>query len=84
MSTKPCVVACHLPGQPARMGLGADEQEQRVGVDGLVVAGVTVPQHEVLEMLDTATAHHLGAEPDVDAWIGVDLAHEVVGHAGLE
>ena len=51
-------------------------------LDGLLAPRREVAEHQVLEPPVAATADHLGAETDLDVLGRLDLAHQVVRHAG--
>ena len=59
-------VADHDAVQPLGPRCGADEDEQRAAVDGLLLTGLGVAQHEPLEVLVALRLDDLGPGPDAD------------------
>src|SRR5919112_1052851 len=76
------VVAQDLLGQPLRVGLGADEDEQGGRRDGLGEVGGGVLEDETLEPPLPAAVHDPGVETNLYVLRSIYLLDEVIGHAG--
>ena len=78
------LVALDRGRQPLGVRVRADHEEERVGGDGLVAAVAAGAENQLLEPGVAAAAHDLGAEPHGEVRRRLDLADEVVRHAGVE
>jgi hypothetical protein len=78
------LIALDLLGQPARMWLCTDEDEQRGGGDGLGGRGGVVFEDEALEPPLPAPVNDPGVQANLDVLGGLYLLDQVVGHAGGE
>jgi hypothetical protein len=78
----PLPVALDGALQPARLRPGADHDIERVG--GHLGLAPAVAQRDPLEPARPGAGDDLGAEPNLDVRCLVQLAHEVVGHAGSQ
>ena len=67
-----------------RHGLRTDEDEQRVRPDLRLLAGLTVPQQDGLELALAARLHDLRACPDRDARVRLDPLDEIPRHPLVE
>ena len=73
MRTQPLVVAFDVAREPVGVGLGPDQEEERLGPDGGLGLRGEVPQDQVLEAAVATASHDLGAEPHLDVVGRLDL-----------
>src|SRR6478609_9419945 len=64
--------------QPGRLGIRADEYEQRIRLATLLFAGLAVLDDDRLEMISTFELDHLPAQQDLDVRLRVELFDQVV------
>lgn len=78
---KPRSSSARWVSQPARVGLGADEDEERPHLERVALTGPVVLDHECLKRSIADQLAHLGVAHDLHVCTPLDLVSQVARHA---